>query len=231
MRKKIIIILILLALIGGAITATIIERNKREEQAGAVQLEILYKWQNRAFEMSCSSEEYLDYLPADRICQGRLTVELFIYNYVQDKYQLTFDEVLDYLSEEYDSDGKLRVYSRPEEIEDYIHAYPEVEEMSTEFGDYFFDYMRAHEYPVCSVSEMSYEEVANALEEYENAPEYHPPHDPHEKDEQDTSDFELTPEISNEIRLKKMEMEEAGCSEEEIEETINQIISEYKDGE
>jgi hypothetical protein len=226
MRKKIIIILVLLALIGSAITVVTIRHQKEVELAESVRLEIAYYNQNEAFEMDCNGEERRHYLDAQKSRLNVLAVDLHVYNHIQNKYRLTVDEVLNYLNEEYNSDGKLRVYSRPENIEDYINIYPEVQEMAVEFGDHFNDYMKAQGYTVYFYRQLSYEEVVSALEKYINDDKYDPPH---KEENETTSGVEFTPELLNKIYLKKKEMEEDGRSEEEIDEAINQIIDEYKD--
>ena len=228
MRKKIAIITVLLALIGSAMAVITIRHKRTEEWAESVRLEIAYNRQNEAFEMDCNGEDRRHYLDAQKSRLNVLAVDLHVYNHIQDKYLLTVDEVVNYLSDEYDSEGNLRVYSRPENIEDYINCYPEVQEIAVEFGDNFIYYMKDQGYPVYFYRQLSYEEVVSALEEYRNSDEYDPPH---EKENQATSGIELTPELSNEIYLKKKEMENSGCSEEEIEEAINTIITEYNDGE
>ena len=123
MKLKIIFICLLL-FIGTVIAIGVYRHKKMVDLETEVRLGILYKWQNKAFIMDYDHETMYRYLSAENSDLSELAIYLYVYNSMQNKYQLTVDEVLDYLSEEYDSDGKLRVYSRPENIEDYIDNYP-----------------------------------------------------------------------------------------------------------
>ena len=120
MKKKIIIISVIILFLCGIAAGLIYRQHKYKEWATEVKLEILYKWQNKAFLMNCNHKERLGYLSADNSDLQELAIYLHIYNNMQTNYQLTIEDVLNYLSEEYDSEGNLRVYSQPKEIENYI---------------------------------------------------------------------------------------------------------------
>ena len=228
MKKKLIILSIIIFSIGCLLFYYHRQYQNKKKWAEAIKLEILYNWQNRAFEMDCNQEEERCYQKADRVALNKLVVDLHVYNHMQSSYQLTVDEVLDYLSDEFDSVGNLRVYSRPNNIEKYINSFPEVKELSVDFGDHFNDYMKSHNYSNHFFRRMPYEEVVAALEEYKNSPEYVPPQ---EKEQTSTSDLEVTPELSNRIFNKMEDMKEAGYSQEEIDKAVKQIIEEYQNEE
>lgn len=228
MKKRFIIISIIFLFVAVIVGYGFYKQKERKEWETAARLQILYKWQNYAFRVLCNHEERLCYQGTDKIELQELVVYLHIYDSIQNKYQLTVDEVMDYLSDEYDSEGKLKVYSRPENIEDYIDNYPEVDELAEKFGDEFNEYLMKKGYPHV-FRNMTYEEVVEALEKYKNDPEYIPPHEKDEEPSVEVSQEEIV-ELSNKIATKKYEMEKAGYSEEEIDEAIKQMIEDYKNG-
>lgn len=105
-----------------------------------------------------------------------LAYDLYAFNVSQNEYKLSIDEILDYISEEYDSDGKPRIYSRSDSINYYILWYiPYRDDFVMEYSYVFNNYLKAHGYKSDSYRDMNYEEVVDALEEYQNAPSYVPP--------------------------------------------------------
>lgn len=173
MKRKTIYFLI--ALLLGAITVCILIYNYRKATERKLELAILYKWQNIAFELCTNRSECMYFHGKDELELSTVAVDLYVYNHSQSAYKVTVEDAVDYFSEEYDSNGKLKVYQRPDNIEDYIHWYPGGEEEYIRgFGDHFNDYLMDHGYSHV-YRNLSYEEVINALEEYENSSEYIPP--------------------------------------------------------
>ena len=139
------------------------------------ELEYLYRSQNIAFEVCTDYTQCIYYHGADELKLNRIIVDLYVYNISQTQYQLSIDEVINYFDGEYDSDGKLKVYSRPENIENYIIWFAQEESTYLQnFDDNFNEYLMEHGYPHV-YRNMSYEEVVDALEIYKNDPEYVPP--------------------------------------------------------
>ena len=92
----------------------------------------------------------MQYQSSDKSDLPRLAVHIYVYNNIQDDYNVTVDEVLNYLSEEYDSSGKPYVYSCPDNINAYIECYPEVNKIAFDFGIRFMieDYNNEKMYPM-----------------------------------------------------------------------------------
>ena len=67
--------------------------------------------------------------------------------------------------------------SIPENIKNYISWYYEDngEDIVLEFGDWFNEYLRKHNYSQYTYRKMNYEEVSDALVQYKNDPAYVPP--------------------------------------------------------
>ena len=165
MKKKVLLVILLVAIAGG-ISAGIIRKNQIKAVAkDKVGVELLYEWQNLAFEISEDYTHNLEYRNADELKLNHVAVDLCAYNSAKPESQLTVDEVVDYFSDEYDSNGELKVYSKPEKIHDYIDWYYHGGNDSIrEFGDGFNEYLRENgnnEY-----HDLSYEETAAALEGY-----------------------------------------------------------------
>ena len=169
MIKKIILLLAIIMIFGILINLFFGKHEKPQEKP----LEFLYEEQNHAFLIKCTYEESQHYQNSGRCDLPRLVVYLYVYNNVQDNYKLTVDEVLDYLSEEKNSDNKPNVYSRPDAINDYINSFPEVKESAIDFSDYFIEYMK--ETGQGKYWEMDYKDVIEALDQYKNDPRYEAP--------------------------------------------------------
>ena len=193
------------------------------------ELEILYKHQNTAFGMCHDNlDNRIYYHGSDEVNKKFILIATIAYNRDQEKYVLTEQDIITYLDSEYDESGELRVYNRPAAIDDYIEWY-------YHGGDEKVDYCRSeidhylinHNYTE-NTMEISYEKLVEVNEKYKNSDEYDYIR---KKGNQATYGIELTPEILEKYFSTKREMEERGCSEEEIEEAINQLIAEYYDGE
>ena len=175
--KKVVGLLCIIFFIGGiTIIGLKVARIKKESEAQIKEqneLELLYYRQNTAFELGDDLDKRYCYYGADELKLNVLIVHLSAYNSVQSKYKVTVDDVINYLSYEYDSYGKPMVYSQPENIKAYIYWNIRYgKDVITKYGDAFNDYMGAHGYSNHFYRSMSYEEVVTALEEYQNSPDY-----------------------------------------------------------
>ena len=226
MRKMIIFFSFEILLICSFFTYKVYKQQQKEKFVEEYKLAILYKWQNRAFMTHSDHEERFHYQGADKCNLQELLIYLHVYNSIQNKNQLTIEDVQDYLSEEYDSEGRLRVYHRPDNIEDYIDIYPDIVEVERRFEDDFNGYLMSHGYPHV-FRRMPYEEVKAALEEYKKSPEYEPPQ-LEERAKASSSGEGVPVELAQEIFLKREAMIEEGYSDEEIEKEMKKMIEEYE---
>ena len=168
-KDKVFIIIFLLIVVGAIIGRVVIHLDKEKQHMAS-----LYYKQNTAFGLSGDLSKRDYYHGADELVLNEFAVNLFVYNSMNPDSQLSVDEVVEYLSEEYDSNKKPKIYSQPENISSYIawsvHGGSDI---AFEFGRSFADYLRGKGDSM--FWEMSYEEVVAALEEYKNSPEYEPP--------------------------------------------------------
>ena len=174
--ERIFIIIIFLIVIIGSIVFKIVDPIQKRRAEEKAELARLYSSQNKAFELPAVNEDVFQYHSAEEMELNVLVFDLYVFNVTQSKYRLTIDEVLDYLSEEYDADGRPRVLSRPESIDCYTAWYPRYRKeyfWDCEFP--FVEYLKNHGYEKTSVYDMDYEEVIEALEKYTGDPEYVPP--------------------------------------------------------
>ena len=181
MRKLYVLLVFLLIIFTGiGVLFVIRDKENKKNEEEKKELALLYRRQNTALK-SCSDLSARDYYhSADEIDLEEFCIELYVYNYTRTKNQLTVDEVLDYLSEEYDADGNLRIYSQPENIKNYIGWEIHIgQKVSDIFRGYFIDYLTKKTNK--RLLEMSYEEIINALEEYENSPDYISPVEAYDK--------------------------------------------------
>ena len=133
------------------------------------ELEMLYYKQNTAFELGDLDKRYC-YYGTNELKLNVLIVHLCAYNSAQNKYKVTVDDVINYLNDEYDSYGKPRIYSQPENIKAYIYWNIRYgNDAITKYGDAFNDYLDEHGYSNHFYRDMSYEEVVEALEEYQKS--------------------------------------------------------------
>ncbi len=177
MKKiKIFILLILLMIVSVTVGVMSWNHKKKNIELESVKnLEALYYKQNTALGLSYNQNERIYYHSADELELNRLIVSVDAYNSVQSKYMVTVDDVINYLSDEYDSDGKPRVCSQPENISAYIAWYNDNgSDIVFDYGDHFNEYLLTHEYSNV-FGRMKYEEVVEALKKYKNDSSYVPP--------------------------------------------------------
>ena len=145
-KDKVILAILVLVVIGSIIIKVVGSINEEIK----CDLEHRYYSQNNAFLIDCKYNESMQYQSSDKSDLPRLAVHIYVYNNIQDDYNVTVDEVLNYLSEEYDSSGKPYVYSCPDNINAYIECYPEVNIIAFDFGIRFMieDYNNEKMYPM-----------------------------------------------------------------------------------
>lgn len=171
---RIIFLLIIIILILVRINMLYAEKNAEKWAEQRRILRRLYYDQNEAFELSRECENPYQYHGIDDLNLNVLVIDLHTFNSMQKEYQLTIDEIRDYLSKKRDSHGKLRIYSPPENIAYYISWYTK-RLYDFRWEKDFNNYLKAHGYKSDSYRDMNYEEVVDALEEYQNDPSYVPP--------------------------------------------------------
>ena len=92
----------------------------KEKAAKEYELQIMYKWQNKAFSLGKNDNDRMSYIGSDKLDLKFLFISLYRYSVDEPDSDLTMQEVIDYLSTEYADDGTLMIYSRPESISNYI---------------------------------------------------------------------------------------------------------------
>ena len=116
-------IMLSILILGIVLCAWTINR-KQKQLAEENEIQFLYYEQNNAFNLDCSgfeSGEY--YCGSQKLNLQWIVISLHVYNHSQEKYELTLQDVVDYLASEYSEDGKLMIFSRPEAIDNYIDWY------------------------------------------------------------------------------------------------------------
>lgn len=108
------------------------------------EIQYLYYEQNSAFNLGYSGSESGDcYRDSQKLNLQWTVISLHVYNRSQEKYELTLQEVVDYLADEYSEDGKLMIFSRPEAIDDYIDWYfscsEQIDDYRVRFNIYLSD--------------------------------------------------------------------------------------------
>ena len=173
-RKTIFMLAILLTTFLIMIIICCMQKERSIKQAERKEQEQLYYKQNTAFEVCDDLIERQYYHGVDKLRLNRIFVDLYVYNGSQKKYNISINDVVDYLCKEYDSNGKKRVYYIPQNINDYIAWYYNGgEDKIWSFCKGFNKYLLANGYEM--YWDISYEEVVVALDEYKNSSEYIPP--------------------------------------------------------
>ena len=176
MKKKLLFLLLLFLLLGNVVYIGFkgYQSQKIKEKK---ELEKLYNRQNTAFELCSNLNERKSYHGVDELRLNRIAIDLYVFNNIQSEYQVSVDEVKNYLAEEYDTDGKPMIYSMSENIKNYINWYFEDngEDTVLYFGARVNKYLKEHDYRQHFYLDMNYEDVVEALEKYKNDPSYVPP--------------------------------------------------------
>ena len=162
-------------IIACSIHAILVKKVEAEERAEAEkrELEELYYEQNTAFALCYEHEKRFFYHGTEDGDKNQFVVNIYAYNNAQSEHELSIDEFIDYISEEYDSEGKPKIYSQPSNVKEYIHWYytdgqggEVVHDYSSCFRVYLMEKGKPH------YMEMSYEEVVANLEEFQKDPEF-----------------------------------------------------------
>ena len=173
MKKRGLFLLILLFFLCGIIAYVVFSTQAKKNEEIKRDLEHRYYKQNNAFELSSNLDDRKSFHGADELRRNRVVLNLYVYNNIQTMYKLTIDEVEEYLKEEYSSDSKLKIYTTPENISDYISWYCYGgDRIVLEFGDWFNDYLSNHDYPQHSYRKMNDVDVIEALKVYSGDPAY-----------------------------------------------------------
>ena len=179
MKKKTIfitvIIFFLVSVISYGIHLNQLKEEAKKEAEEKRELELLYYDQNTAFALCYEPKKRFFYHGIEDGDKNQFIVNIYAYNNAQSEHELSSDEFIDYISEEYDSEGKPKIYSQPSNVLEYIHWYNTdgqkgkvVHDYSIWFGAYLLSK------GISSYREMSYEEVIANLEEFQKDPEYNP---------------------------------------------------------
>ena len=170
-----IISLLLIGVIFYGIHLNQLKEEAKKEAEEKRELELLYYDQNTAFALCYEPEKRFFYHGTEDGDKNQFIVNIYAYNNAQSEHELSIDEFIDYISEEYDSEGKPKIYSQPSNVKEYIHWYYTDGQKGKVVHDYSI-WFGAHllSKGISSYREMSYEEVIANLEEFQKDPEYNP---------------------------------------------------------
>ena len=170
MKKKIIFIGITIIAIFSVISFYAHQTKKSEEEKSRIAY--LYELQNEAFEIHGIYEERCRFQTSEKIELSMLVVDLYAYNYNRsdEQLRLSLEEIIDYLGDEYSSNGKLRVFSRPENVENYIVWFLNYKDKARDFGRGLNAFLQKQGYEF--YDDLNYNDVIELLKEYEKAPDY-----------------------------------------------------------
>ena len=175
MKKKIIFITVILSLVIGAIAYGVHLKQVKKEAEEKLKLENLYHAQNKAFWLTSDPNKMYSYCGfEDTNYKNKSALCIYAYNSVHPDYKLTLDEFYTYINKEYDSNGKPKIYSQPENIKRYIDWYfiennKKIDRYETAFIGYLVEKGENPRYYA-----LSYEELISNLEEFQKDPEYNP---------------------------------------------------------
>ena len=165
--------LLLIGVIFYGIHLNQLKEEAKKEAEEKRELGLLYYDQNTAFALCYEPKKRFFYHGIEDGDKNQFIVNIYAYNNAQSEHELSSDEFIDYISEEYDSEGKPKIYSQPSNVKEYIHWYytdgqkdKVVHDYSSCFGAYLMEKGKPNYW------EMSYEEVVANLEEFQKDPEY-----------------------------------------------------------
>ena len=175
MKRIIVFISVIIALLSVIIVYRVHETETKKLEAEKKELEELYYDQNTALRLCQDCDKRFSYHGVKDADMKELAIAIYAYNNLQSEYKLTIDEVIDYISKEFDSEGKPRIYSQPPNIKAYIdwsyikatgYGNDLIHDYSSCFGAYLIEKGKP------PYREMSYEEVVANLEEFQKDSEY-----------------------------------------------------------
>jgi len=170
MKKESLITIILTILIGVSLIAIYWHTKIAQETKDQDELEVLYKYQNKAFHLSNDAESYY-FHGVDDLKLQEVVVDLEAFNESQSDYVVTVDEVVEYLGNEFAEDGQPLILSCPENIEKYVSWFWHGgSDIVMEYGDQFNEYLMDNGYPHV-YRRMDYQDVVDALEEWKSVKE------------------------------------------------------------
>ena len=147
------------------------KNNANEETVSQEELEKLYKKETFALGMDKRYPEYQDF---SHVVLNLLTINLEAYEENQpDAQKVTIEDVRNFLADEYDADGNLRVLNQPQNISDYIDWYWSGGDTYTRnYASYLSKYRDDHQdkYQDKSVYEMDLELLNNLIDDFKNCP-------------------------------------------------------------
>lgn len=165
MKKKKLFIGILILLIGAILIFICWQKKISHEAKTQEELEILYKYQNKAFHL-CNDAEGYYFHGIDDLKLQEVVVDLAAFNEAQEEYYVTLEDVVDYLGDEFDDDGQPLIFSCPENIEKYVSWYWHGgSDIIMDYGDRFNEYLMDNGYPHV-YRKMEYQEVVDALDKW-----------------------------------------------------------------
>ena len=137
---------------------------KKKQLAEEREIQIMYYEQNCAFQLgNLSFDERKIYRSGDELDLKWTAVSLQAYNLYQSEYEVTLQEVIDYLDSEYAEDGTLMVLCRPESIDGYIKWYVNGGEgMALDYRSTLEKYLRNNGIAE-SYKDLSVEELQNVM--------------------------------------------------------------------
>ncbi|WP_026653668.1 hypothetical protein [Butyrivibrio proteoclasticus] len=142
-KKYMIIFAVILVLITGVCYFNYAQKQKEQEEKK--ELEYLYKQQNQAFAVDCYLADMSFYHGSDELNVSKLAMSLYVYSMDKPTENIDVQEVIDYFGEEYDDNGTLKVYMRPDSFNEYIEWWWHGgSKKIDDFSLYFVDYMRTN---------------------------------------------------------------------------------------
>lgn len=168
------VVLLVIACVAVFIRDYVKTKRANEEQAKLeyeTKLEKAYKKETFALGMDKRYSEYQDF---SHVVPNLLTINLEAYEENQpDAQKVTIEDVRNFLADEYDADGNLRVLNQPQNISDYIDWYWSGGDTYTRnYASYLSKYKDDHQdkYQDVSVYEMDLELLNNLIDDFKNCP-------------------------------------------------------------
>jgi len=164
--KALMILLILLVILCIVSYGLYLHHKNKEAELKRIELGKMYHFQNTALEIDCTIADGYVFYNSDAIEMPELVVDLYVYNKEYPEMGVSFENVVDYLKNEYDEQGQPLIYSRPDNITNYIEwYYHNGDEKAWDEKKKLMDYLS--EKNARKYWEMEYSELVKALSEYD----------------------------------------------------------------